>query len=870
MADNASKDQNRVSTLLGVSSIDLHTPISLYADPTTHGLILDGPSLYAQLDPRYLGGASSSNIYKNRVTTINNPYVSKSHTYKGQIHCHTTNSDGVDTPTALVTAYKNAGYDFINVSDHNVITADPSVSGILYIAGVEEDGSGGSTHLLRIQATTVSVTPDPQARITHSISDGDSPSFIAHPSWSSSWSNAQIESVSGEYGFEVYNAGTATNSETQYDVILSKNKKLMATSVDDCHNIADPNQFNRTSIVVNSDSLTTANIMMSIKRGNFYSRYTPVGQTDVTMSVIMTGNVLSVSTLSGSTIELISKGSVIQTSTNVSSTTYTMVGNEMYVRVKITNGTAIAWSNPIYVNLNSYDELYAGGAINGNLYEYGKLQVTQPNNERALYVLNNNNSEAITVNSTNSTNKALYLYSNQGATQAQPLADFYVDNVANTKDVINIHNDGTGNDINAHSFTLKAGVITAGTYNGNTIGSGSTSGTNTGDQTGGTPALVLGTANTAGTSTNFIRRDDTILTFDATSPSTQAFGDSALVGTATVAARRDHKHAMMAAPTTITGNAGTATKLAATKTINGVSFDGSANITVPSDITPSTSGNVLTSNGSVWTSAPISVPTEAANTDINIGIDNAKFLTSLALAGSYIYTDGWLPARETWTYVSADGNTGVFNVAADVTTKYSVGMRVKYTQTTVKYGIITVVGAYAAGVTPITIWGGTDYTFANTAVSLNYFSREKSPFGFPLDPTKWTVETLDTSIRIQATPTAGTWYNIGSNSIILPIGLWKVSYQVCAQLVIPVSLVDEIFVTLSTGNNSQTDTGLTSYNVCANLNIAAQFYREKVLSMASKTTYYLNTMHSQNTTATNMYNRGDNIPTTIRALCAYL
>jgi hypothetical protein len=44
--------------------------------------------------------------------------------------------------------------------------------------------------------------------------------------------------------------------------------------------------------------------------------------------------------------------------------------------------------------------------------------------------------------------------------------------------------------------------------------------------------------------------------FDATSPSTQAFGDAAAVGSAMTAARLDHKHAMPAAPTTITGNAG--------------------------------------------------------------------------------------------------------------------------------------------------------------------------------------------------------------------------------------------------------------------------------------------------------------------------
>jgi hypothetical protein len=48
------------------------------------------------------------------------------------------------------------------------------------------------------------------------------------------------------------------------------------------------------------------------------------------------------------------------------------------------------------------------------------------------------------------------------------------------------------------------------------------------------------------------------------------------------------------------GNAATATKLAATKTINGVAFDGSANIAVPSNIAPGALGGVLVSDGNVW------------------------------------------------------------------------------------------------------------------------------------------------------------------------------------------------------------------------------------------------------------------------------
>lgn len=62
----------------------------------------------------------------------------------------------------------------------------------------------------------------------------------------------------------------------------------------------------------------------------------------------------------------------------------------------------------------------------------------------------------------------------------------------------------------------------------------------------GTPALTLGTANATGSNTTAIGTDATILAFDATSPSTQAIGDAAATGSATVAARRDHKHAMPA------------------------------------------------------------------------------------------------------------------------------------------------------------------------------------------------------------------------------------------------------------------------------------------------------------------------------------
>lgn len=36
----------------------------------------------------------------------------------GNLHCHTTLSDGLATPEATAIHYRNAGYDFLAITDH--------------------------------------------------------------------------------------------------------------------------------------------------------------------------------------------------------------------------------------------------------------------------------------------------------------------------------------------------------------------------------------------------------------------------------------------------------------------------------------------------------------------------------------------------------------------------------------------------------------------------------------------------------------------------------------------------------------------------------------------------------------------------------
>jgi len=88
-----------------------------------------------------------------------------------------------------------------------------------------------------------------------------------------------------------------------------------------------------------------------------------------------------------------------------------------------------------------------------------------------------------------------------------------------------------------------------------------------------------------------------------------------------------------------------------------------------------------------------------------------------------LHTDiAWMLANETWAYASASTITVPSGAAA----KYAVGDRIKWTQTTVKYGVIVAVAD-----TLLTIAVNTNYVVANAAITLNYYSHEASPIGFP-------------------------------------------------------------------------------------------------------------------------------------------
>lgn len=245
-----------------------------------------------------------------------------------------------------------------------------------------------------------------------------------------------------------------------------------------------------------------------------------------------------------------------------------------------------------------------------------------------------------------------------------------------------------------------------------------------------------------------------------------------------------------------------------------------------------------------------------------------KTLTAPTITTPTIKTyNGWQLVSDSWTYASADAPTFTITVPTGAASLYGVGMRIKLNQTTDKYFIITAVAD-----TVLTVYGGTDYTLANAAISSIYVSLMKAPLGFPLDPTKWTVQTTNTASTTQASPTQNVWYNINSINIIIPIGLWNAGYE-CSSRPIYNSNAPNQYTTLSTANNSESDSEFTTRleigGTAANLN--ALVGRYKILSLAAKTTYYLNHKTDNSTQTSLSVTSASPFPrTVVKVVCAYL
>jgi len=276
----------------------------------------------------------------------------------------------------------------------------------------------------------------------------------------------------------------------------------------------------------------------------------------------------------------------------------------------------------------------------------------------------------------------------------------------------------------------------------------------------------------------------------------------------------------------------------------------------------------------VYSSASATLTRETIYNSTNSG-------SAITLAGSaYVYgnvsandlaQEGWLPASESWTYASADAPTYTFNTSSsNISNTYTPGMRFKCD---IDGGSRYFICTGATGST-VTVYGGTDYVMSASPITNSYYSTQKAPLGFPLDPTKWTVTLTDTTQRSQASPTTDTWYNLGSLSVTKPIGDFIMDTRCYAQGTMGIAVTTtSINVCLSTANNSSSDSEMQFKDIIggvtsSTLLIYSTVYLHKKLTGA-KTVYYINMLSGKNSMDT-IYFRNDLIPLKISFTCAYL
>ena len=217
---------------------------------------------------------------------MNNPFLLPGNWYKGNLHTHTTNSDGKIAPTELAKKYYDTGFHFLALTDHWKTTlANVQFNReFLLMTGLEVDvwqtEMKETLHIVGIEPKKPVMieqkTTSPQKAIDI-LNEAGALVFVAHPYWSSLILSDMLE-LRDYLGVEVYNHGCEVElakgfSSIHWDDLLIRGKKLFGFAVDDTHQrIPD---YCGGWVAVKANELTKEAICVAIQNGLFYSSTGP-------------------------------------------------------------------------------------------------------------------------------------------------------------------------------------------------------------------------------------------------------------------------------------------------------------------------------------------------------------------------------------------------------------------------------------------------------------------------------------------------------------------------------------------------------------------------------------------------------------------
>jgi len=212
--------------------------------------------------------------------TWTSPFVLPGRWLKGNLHTHTTQSDGARTPAEALAWYREHGYDFCAITDHWVYTAGgdgPLADGLVQVSGTELHGPGYHLLCVGLQGLPPRALEDSPAALAAAVRALGGLCYFAHPYWTGQTS-AEIAPVSDVAGVEVYNAVCDLTrglgySRVHWDELLGSGRQLTALAVDDVH--WKHGAEGRGWVMVRATEASQPAILQALADGAFYSSTGP-------------------------------------------------------------------------------------------------------------------------------------------------------------------------------------------------------------------------------------------------------------------------------------------------------------------------------------------------------------------------------------------------------------------------------------------------------------------------------------------------------------------------------------------------------------------------------------------------------------------
>ncbi len=204
---------------------------------------------------------------------------------KGNLHCHTTESDGAVSPSEAAAGYAALGHDFLAITDHDVITDPATVDGhgLVLIPSVELTAGGGRLgtqfHLLGIGMAPGTPLPgkdSPGAVSSAWLRAHGAATFVAHPHWSGLTTDDLLGLEID--GLEAVNAGSTLDSLkgdafAAWDDGLLRGRAWTAIGTDDTH--WHSIERGRAWTMVHAPARTPEAIVAALRAGRFYASTGP-------------------------------------------------------------------------------------------------------------------------------------------------------------------------------------------------------------------------------------------------------------------------------------------------------------------------------------------------------------------------------------------------------------------------------------------------------------------------------------------------------------------------------------------------------------------------------------------------------------------